>query len=108
MRYRLAWEFLKLSTKEKYFELDNLNITPLNSANNQQSISADISKLRIGNKLVVTELVDDKFSILHPENTVVVQVRTARSAILTEDEEEGEEGEEKEGEDGASEEAATE
>ena len=71
-------------------------------------INADISKLRIGNKLVVTELVDDKFSILHPENTVVVQVRTARSAILTEDEEEGEEGEEKEGEDGASEEAATE
>jgi len=58
-------------------------------------INADISKLRIGHKLVASQLADDKFSILHPENTVVVQVRTARAAILTEEEEgEGEEGEE--------------
>ncbi len=57
-------------------------------------INADISKLRIGHKLVVSQLADDKFAILHPENTVVVQVRTARSAIKTDDEEEGEEGEE--------------
>ena len=35
-----------------------------------------------------------KFSILHPETTVVVQVRTARAAVLTDEEEEGEEGEE--------------
>ena len=57
-------------------------------------INADISKLRIGHKLVVSQLADDKFSILHPETTVVVQVRTARSAVLTDEEEEGEEGEE--------------
>ncbi len=57
-------------------------------------INADISKLRIGHKLVVSQLADDKFSILHPETTVVVQVRTARSAVKTDDEEEGEEGEE--------------
>ena len=57
-------------------------------------INADISKLRIGHKLVVSQLTDDKFSILHPETTVVVQVRTARSAVLTDEEEEGEEGEE--------------
>jgi large subunit ribosomal protein L25 len=57
-------------------------------------INADISKLRIGHKLVVSQVADEKFSILHPENTVVVQVRTARSAIKTDDEEEGEEGEE--------------
>ncbi len=57
-------------------------------------INADISKLRIGHKLVVSQLADDKFAILHPENTVVVQVRTARSAVKTDDEEEGEEGEE--------------
>ena len=67
-------------------------------------INADISKLRIGSKLYVTELENEKFTILHPENTVVVQVRTARAAI--EDvivDEEGEEGEE-----GATEEGATE
>ncbi|WP_372794706.1 50S ribosomal protein L25/general stress protein Ctc [Lutibacter sp.] len=57
-------------------------------------INADISKLRIGHKLVVSQVADEKFSILHPENTVVVQVRTARSAVKTDDEEEGEEGEE--------------
>ena len=62
-------------------------------------INADISKLRIGHKLVVSQLADDKFSILHPETTVVVQVRTARSAVLTDEEEE----EEEEGEEGTAE-----
>jgi len=67
-------------------------------------INADISKLKIGHKLFVTELENEKFTILHPDNTVVVQVRTARSAVMTEDEdEEGEEGEE-----GATEENAAE
>ncbi len=56
-------------------------------------INADISKLRIGSKLYTTELESEKFTILHPENTVVVQVRTARAAIDDElAEEEGEEG----------------
>jgi large subunit ribosomal protein L25 len=68
-------------------------------------INADISKLKIGMKLFVTALESEKFTILHPDNTVVVQVRTARSAIMPEDEEE--EGEESE-EDAASEEAPTE
>lgn len=45
--HKLSWELLKLSTKKKYFELDNLNIRPLISANNQQGISADIPKLRL-------------------------------------------------------------
>jgi large subunit ribosomal protein L25 len=61
-------------------------------------INADISDLKIGNKLIVSELADDKFSILHPENTVVVQVRTARAAV-EEEEDEDEEG--VEGEEGA-------
>lgn len=65
-------------------------------------INADISKLKIGSKLYVTELENEKFTILHPENTVVVQVRTARSAVLTEEEE----GEEETTEEGASEEAS--
>jgi len=72
-------------------------------------INADISQLKIGMKIVVSDLADDKFTILHPETTVVVQVRTARSAIMPEDEEEeGEEGEEGASEEGATEETATE
>ena len=67
-------------------------------------INADISKLRIGHKFIVSEIINDKISILHPENTVVVQVRTARSAVLTDEDEEGGE----EGEEGATEEAAAE
>ena len=67
-------------------------------------INADISKLKIGMKLFVTALADEKFTILHPDNTVVVQVRTARSAILTDEEEE----EEEEGEEGAEEGDSTE
>jgi len=66
-------------------------------------INADISKLKIGMKVVVSDVADDKFSFMHPENTVVVQVRTARSAVLDDEDEEGEEGEE-----GATEEAAAE
>jgi large subunit ribosomal protein L25 len=53
-------------------------------------INADISKLKIGSKLYVTELANEKFTILHPDNTVVVQVRTSRSAVLVNDEEEEE------------------
>jgi len=72
-------------------------------------INADISKLKIGNKLVVSELTSDKLHILHPENTVVVQVRTARAAILDDDdEEEGEEGEEGTASESTEEGAATE
>jgi large subunit ribosomal protein L25 len=65
-------------------------------------INADISKLKIGSKLTVSELAQDKLSILHPESSVVVQVRTSRSAVAVDEEEE--EGEESEG----TEEAATE
>ena len=59
-------------------------------------INADISELTIGDKLYITELTDGKFSILHPENTVVAQVRLSRLSLAEdeEDEEEGEEGEE--------------
>ena len=45
-------------------------------------INADISKLKIGSKLYVKELEDEKFTLLHPDNTVVVQVRIARAAIV--------------------------
>ncbi|APA64655.1 50S ribosomal protein L25/general stress protein Ctc [Maribacter sp. 1_2014MBL_MicDiv] len=66
----------------------------------------DISKLRIGQNISVGSLLSDDFTILHPENQVVVQVKTARTAVVTDDEDEDEEG--AEGAEGASEEAAQE
>ncbi|QLG44836.1 50S ribosomal protein L25/general stress protein Ctc [Costertonia aggregata] len=55
----------------------------------------DISKLKIGDNISVETLLSDDFTILHPESTVVVQVKTQRAAIVVdEDEEEGVEGEE--------------
>jgi len=66
----------------------------------------DISKLKIGQHISVATLLNDDFSILHPDNTVVVQVKTARAAVVIDDEdEEGEEGAEAsaEGEDAAEE-----
>ena len=42
-------------------------------------IDANISKLDIGDKLYVTEVASKKFTILHPENTVIAQVRTSRN-----------------------------
>jgi len=44
-------------------------------------IIADISKLRLGNKLYTSELPAEKYSILHPDNTVVCQVRTSRTSV---------------------------
>jgi large subunit ribosomal protein L25 len=52
-------------------------------------IEADITPLKIGNKLYVTALKSEEFKIMHPDNTVVCQVRTSRNVIAdTEDEEE--------------------
>ena len=59
-------------------------------------IEADVTPLKIGNKLYVTALESDAYKIMHPENTVVCQVRTSRNIIALdeEEEEEGAEGEE--------------
>src|SRR5690606_31797062 len=52
----------------------------------------DISKLRIGGMMTVESEMKDEFTIVQPEATVVVQVKAARNAVLTDDEEEDEEG----------------
>jgi len=90
------------------FNLRKLNVRAL-PKNLPDFIDADISKLDIGDKVTVSELADEKFNLLHPENTVVVQVRMARAAIVDEVVE-GEEGEEgaTEGEEGATAEGTTE
>ena len=66
------------------------------------TIEADISGLELGNKLYVTELANEAFKFLHPDNTVVCQVRTSRTSIKAE------EGEEVEGAEEGAEETATE
>ncbi|MCL7761967.1 50S ribosomal protein L25/general stress protein Ctc [Polaribacter sp. Z014] len=59
-------------------------------ANLPDFVTADISKLKIGSKLVVTSLATDGYTFMHPDNTVVVQVRTSRNASVEEGEEEEE------------------
>ncbi|SFW60680.1 50S ribosomal protein L25/general stress protein Ctc [Cellulophaga fucicola] len=53
----------------------------------------DINKLKIGGNIAVSSLLNDEFSILHPENTVVVQVKSSRNVVAADDDEEEEEGE---------------
>ena len=69
-------------------------------------INADISKLNIGDKLSVAELVAlGDFTILHPENTIVAQVRVSRLSVAAPGEEEDDE-DETEGAEGEGEAAA--
>ena len=59
------------------------------------NLEIDISELNIGDKVYITELFNENYEFLHPDNTVVCQVRRARAALVVETEEgEGEEGEE--------------
>lgn len=68
-------------------------------ANLPDKIEADISKLEIGDKLFISELASGDFTFLHPDNTVVVQVRMARAVVVVEETEEAAtEGEATEGE----------
>ena len=50
-------------------------------ANLPDFIEADITELQIGNKLYVTELRNDNYALLHPDNTVVAQVRMSRNSM---------------------------
>jgi large subunit ribosomal protein L25 len=57
-------------------------------ANFPDFLEADITELKIGNKLYVAALASDDYTIMHPENTVVCQVRTSRNAVEEEESEE--------------------
>lgn len=50
-------------------------------------IEADVTELEVGNKLYITSLKNDKYTILHPDNTVVAQVRMSRNATKSPEEE---------------------
>jgi len=73
-------------------------------ANLPDQINVDISDLEIGDKKFISELPNDDFTFLHPDNTVVVQVRMARAAVVKVETE----SEETEGEDAATEEKSAE
>ena len=60
-------------------------------ANLPDFVSADISGLKIGSKLLISSIVNDAYTFMHPENTVVVQVRTSRNATAEDEEEATEE-----------------
>ena len=44
-------------------------------------LEADITPMEMGNKMYVTSLVSDKYKLMHPDNTVVAQVRISRAAM---------------------------
>ena len=66
------------------------------------AIEIDITPLKIGDKFYITEFKNDAYRFLHPDNTVVCQVK--RSRVSLDEEEEEEEG--VEGEEGATTEGA--
>lgn len=66
-----------------------------NPADFPDAIEMDITKLRIGDSLRISDIDLPNVTFLHDPEAVVVGVRTARGAVEgTEEEEEGEEGEE--------------
>ncbi len=82
-------------------------------ANLPDFIEADISNLELGSKLYVTELENENYRFLHPDNTVVCQVRTSRTSLQVEtdeqiDEVEAETKDESSGDDKAAEEPKSE
>lgn len=50
-------------------------------ANLPDFVEADITELDMGSKLYITKLATDKYKLLHPDNTVVAQVRISRAAM---------------------------
>lgn len=53
-------------------------------------IEADITEMRIGHKMYIGTIAQENFKIMHPDNTVICQVRTSRTAVADVDEEETE------------------
>ena len=63
-------------------------------------ITVDISSLNLKDNVKISELLNEDYKFLHPDNMVVCQVKMSRAALSMSDGEgeEGEEGEETEGE----------
>jgi len=50
-------------------------------ANLPDYVEADITPLDMGNKLYVTNVPSENFKIMHPDNTVICQVKISRAAM---------------------------
>ena len=60
-------------------------------ANLPDFIGADITDMKIGSKMYTKALEVEDYKIMHPENTVICQIRTSRTAIADIEEAEAEE-----------------
>jgi large subunit ribosomal protein L25 len=60
-------------------------------ANLPDEIEIDITPMRIGHKMYVETLKNDNYTFAHPDNAVVVAIRTSRNAVKDADQEEDEE-----------------
>ena len=61
-------------------------------ANLPDFVEADITPLKIGSKLYITALENPNYKFLHPDNTVICQVRLSRASVadVADDEDEAE------------------
>ena len=59
-------------------------------ANLPDFIEADITEMRIGHKMYIGAIAQENFKIMHPDNTVICQVRTSRTAVDDTDDDEEE------------------
>ncbi|WP_375323366.1 50S ribosomal protein L25/general stress protein Ctc [Flagellimonas sp. GZD32] len=66
-------------------------------------ITVDISKLRIGGTIAVETILNDDYTILHPDSTAIVQVKASRTSVADDEEDEDEEGAEGEAAEGGTE-----
>jgi len=55
-------------------------------------IVIDISKLRIGGTISVDSMRVDEYTIMHPDNQAIVQVKASRTSVADDEEDEDEEG----------------
>ena len=60
-------------------------------SNLPDNIQIDISELKIGNKVYVSELFNEDYKLLHSDNTVVCQVKQSRVSLEVEEDESDEE-----------------
>jgi large subunit ribosomal protein L25 len=84
------------------FNLRRMSVRGL-AKNLPDYIVADVTPLKIGQKLYVTAVKSDDYKILHPDNTVICQVRTSRNIALIDADDEEDEDDAAEGDEKASE-----
>ena len=57
-------------------------------------IKADISTLKLNDNITISDVSEDSFKFLHPDNMVICQVKMSRASLSLTTDEEGEESEE--------------